>query len=134
MNFNNNFIPTYGSGWQSLPATTTPITANALNKYDNAILYIESFLNSCGNIINQDTADALYTKNLYLDQVSTLSMTSPTTYSFTNELITLNSTVDVYTNIVGVHPTTMDVNTGTCNVTYPPYSEEVSMACRIYIK
>ena len=133
MNYTKNFIPMYGSGWQSLPNTVTPITSNALNKYDNALQYIENYLNA-GNFLSQEEMNQIYVVNKYLDQVSTLSTSSPTTYSFEDNSITLNSTIDVYTNISGMHPSNMEIDTGICNVTYPQQDTEVNMACRIYIK
>lgn len=44
MSYTKNFTPEYEDGWENLPSEDTPITASALNNYDDAIEYIEDYL------------------------------------------------------------------------------------------
>lgn len=46
MGYTPNFTPTYENGWEDLPLETTPITADALNNYDDGIEHIEDYLAS----------------------------------------------------------------------------------------
>lgn len=48
MAYTPNFTPTYENGWEDLPSENTPITADALNNYDEAIEYIEDYLEQGG--------------------------------------------------------------------------------------
>lgn len=46
MGYTPSFTPQYENGWEDLPLETTPITAEALNAYDDAIENIENYLAS----------------------------------------------------------------------------------------
>ena len=46
MGYTPSFTPPYENGWENLPLETTPITAEALNEYDDAIENIEEYLAS----------------------------------------------------------------------------------------
>lgn len=46
MGYTPSFTPEYENGWEDLPLETTPITADALNNYDEGIENIESYLAS----------------------------------------------------------------------------------------
>lgn len=46
MGYTPSFTPEYEGGWEDLPLETTPITADALNNYDDAIENIEDYLAS----------------------------------------------------------------------------------------
>lgn len=46
MGYTPSFTPQYENGWEDLPLETTPITAEALNNYDDAIENIEEYLAS----------------------------------------------------------------------------------------
>lgn len=48
MAYTPGFTPTYEDGWEDLPLETTPITAEALNNYDEAIEHIEDYLEQGG--------------------------------------------------------------------------------------
>lgn len=48
MAYTPNFTPTYENGWEDLPSENTPITADALNNYDEAIEHIEEYLEQGG--------------------------------------------------------------------------------------
>lgn len=48
MAYTPNFTPTYENGWEDLPSENTPITAEALNNYDEAIEHIEDYLEQGG--------------------------------------------------------------------------------------
>ena len=69
-----------------------------------------------------------------LTSTKTLSPTDPTTYTFTDSSITTDSTIDIYSSIFGVNPTSATVATGSCTVVFPKYSSAVSMICKIYVK
>ena len=44
MGYTPSFTPQYENGWEDLPSETSPITAEALNAYDDAIENIEEYL------------------------------------------------------------------------------------------
>lgn len=46
MGYTPSFTPQYENGWENLPIEETPITAEALNAYDDAIENIEDYLAS----------------------------------------------------------------------------------------
>lgn len=46
MGYTPSFTPQYENGWEDLPSETSPITAEALNAYDDAIENIEEYLAS----------------------------------------------------------------------------------------
>lgn len=46
MGYTPSFTPQYENGWEDLPSETSPITAEALNAYDEAIENIEEYLAS----------------------------------------------------------------------------------------
>lgn len=46
MGYTPSFTPQYENGWENLPSETSPITAEALNAYDDAIENIEEYLAS----------------------------------------------------------------------------------------
>lgn len=46
MGYTPSFTPQYENGWENLPSETSPITAEALNAYDDAIENIEDYLAS----------------------------------------------------------------------------------------
>ena len=48
MSYTKVFEPMYINGWQDLPLETTPITAEALDNYDDAIEHIEDYLEDGG--------------------------------------------------------------------------------------
>lgn len=72
--------------------------------------------------------------NTYLEQTTTTSTSANTIYTFTDARITVNSTVDVYTNIFGVSPSNVVLADGSCTVTFPAQSSAQSMTCKIYVK
>lgn len=72
MSYTPSFTPEYENGWEDLPLETTPITAEALNKYDDAIENIETYLSendivdANANIANEYDATATYSKDDYV--------------------------------------------------------------------
>lgn len=71
----------------------------------------------------------------YMEYEQTLDTTNDNVYTFNNADITTSSAIDVFTSISGMNPTDVEVTTGTCTVTFDPYTrEDVDMVCRIYIK
>lgn len=44
MSYTPEFTPKYEDGWENLPIETTPIVAQALNDYDDALEHIENYL------------------------------------------------------------------------------------------
>ena len=46
MGYTPSFTPQYENGWEDLPSETSPITAEALNAYDDAIENVEEYLAS----------------------------------------------------------------------------------------
>lgn len=132
MSYTPSFTPTYQNGWQSSPSTATPITATPLNNYDNAIEHIEDYLAN-GGILDQTSADARYIIDRSLSLTKTLSASEDTMFIFSNNMITENSTVDVYASL-NINYKSMTISNGECTVTYPKQDESVSMTCKIYIK
>ena len=133
MSYTKNFTPTYENGWQGSPATTTPISADALNNYDGAIEYIEDYLEGA-DFLSKNQADGYYIQDVNLSLTQTLSATDPTTYIFSDSKITADSAVDVYTSIAGINYTGITISTGACTVTFPKQDVAVSMTCKIYLK
>lgn len=72
MSYTPSFTPQYADGWEDLPLETTPITAEALNKYDDAIENIETYLSendivdANANIADEYDATATYSKDDYV--------------------------------------------------------------------
>lgn len=72
MSYTPSFTPEYEDGWEDLPLETTPITAEALNKYDDAIENIETYLSendivdANANIADEYDATATYSKDDYV--------------------------------------------------------------------
>lgn len=122
MSYTKNFTPTYQNGWQSGSAGETPISAAALNNYDDAIEYVENYL-----------YDHNFIDDNHLEITQTLSTSGETTYTFTSNLITANSTIDVYASL-NMNYSAMNITAGQCTVTYPEQDTAVSMTCKIYIK
>jgi len=132
MSYIKHFVPTYENGWQSSPATTTPISATALNNYDDAIEYIEDYLEDA-ELLDKEAADEIYIQNKSFSLTKVLSTATDTTYTFSNNAITVDSTIDVYTSI-NMNYKSMNISAGECIVVYPKQDEAVSMTCKIYIK
>ena len=132
MSYTKNFTPTFQNGWESSPATTTPITAAALNNYDDAIEYIEDYLEEA-ELLDQETADERYIQNNSLSLTKILNTDSETDYVFSSNLITANSTVDAYTDLKKNY-SDMLIENGKCTVTYAKSDSPDVMTCKIYIK
>lgn len=132
MSYTPSFTPTYENGWQSSPSTATPITAIPLNNYDNAIEHIEDYLEN-GGLLDQADADQRYIISKSLSLTKVLSTSENTMFVFSNNMITDDSTVDVYTSL-NINYTSMTIANGECTVTYPKQDEAISMTCKIYIK
>lgn len=133
MSYTKYFTPTYENGWQGSPATSTPISAAALNNYDGAIEHIEDYLED-SDFLNKTQADGYYLPNVSLSLTQTLSAVDSTTYIFSDARITSDSTVEVYTSIPGINYTGITVSTGACTVTFPKQDSAVSMTCKIYLR
>lgn len=132
MSYTKTFTPTYQNGWQSSPSTATPITATPLNNYDNAIEHIEDYLAN-GGILDQTSADARYIIDRSLSLTKVLSVYEDTTFIFSNNMITENSTIDVYAS-TNINYSSMTISDGECTVTYPKQDTAISLTCKIYIK
>lgn len=71
----------------------------------------------------------------YMQYQQTLDTTNNTVYTFSNADITNTSAVDVFTDIWGIDPISVNIETGICRVTFAPHdTANTSMTCRIYIK
>lgn len=70
----------------------------------------------------------------YMEQTQTVSTSTDTTYTFTNDAITANSVIDVYASEYGINPSNVAVSNGSCVVTIPAQSSAISLGIRIYIK
>lgn len=57
MSYTPGFTPQYEDGWENLPLETTPIIAQALNGYDEAIEYIEDYLENDQSISDLKDVD-----------------------------------------------------------------------------
>lgn len=72
MSYTPSFTPQYADGWEDLPVEETPITATALNAYDDAIENIETYLSendivdANANIADEYDATATYSKDDYV--------------------------------------------------------------------
>jgi len=133
MSYTKYFTPTYPSGWRGKPNTTTPIVASALNNYDATFQYIENFIHDL-DPIGKTEADTRYIKNKSLSSTQYLSTTESTTYTFTDNAIDDFCTIDVYTSPININYIDMQIENGTCTVTYPKQDEAVQVTCKIYIK
>lgn len=132
MSYTKNFTPTYENGWHSSPATTTPITATALNNYDEAIEYIEDYLEGA-ELLDREAADEIYVQNKSLSLTKVLDVNIPTSYVFSNNMITEDSTIDVYASL-NKNYSNMLIENGKCTVTYSKSDSPDVMTCKIYIK
>lgn len=132
MSYTKNFTPTYENGWYSSPATTTPITATALNNYDEAIEYIEDYLEGA-ELLDREAADEIYVQNKSLSLTKVLDVNVPTSYVFNNNMITEDSAIDVYASL-NKNYSSMLIENGKCTVTYPKSDSPDVMTCKIYIK
>lgn len=82
---------------------------------------------------------ATYTNEIggskYMQYSQTLSTSANTVYTFTSDIITTDSIIDVYTSIFGATPIDISISTGSCTITFPPYANaNTNMLCRIYFK
>lgn len=66
----------------------------------------------------------------YIELTSTLS-TGSTTVTFTNEAITTNSTIDVYTSVFGVNPTDITLSAGSMTITFDAQDADIGVKVRI---
>lgn len=69
MGYTPSFTPEYENGWEDLPLETTPITADALNNYDEGIEKIEEYLasdNSQANLADAYDETATYEAGDYV--------------------------------------------------------------------
>lgn len=72
--------------------------------------------------------------DVHIDQQVTLNTTGNTSVTFTDSRITSATAIDVYTDIFGVNPISVDVKSGSCVIIFPPYLDSTTITCRIYIK
>ena len=70
---------------------------------------------------------------IYMQQTIVLEENIVTPITFTNNVITTNSSIDVWSNFYGLSPVDIVTETGRCTLTFV-YSETVSLTCRIYIR
>ena len=70
----------------------------------------------------------------YMKKTQTLSTTNNNVFTFTNEAITADSSIDPYASIYQMYPIDIQTSTGQCTVTFEPYISEVDMSCKIYIR
>lgn len=69
MGYTPSFTPQYENGWEDLPSETSPITAEALNAYDDAIENIEEYLasdESQANLADAYNETATYEAGYYV--------------------------------------------------------------------
>lgn len=142
MSYTPTFTPEYEDGWENLPSEDTPITAEALNGYDEAIEAIETYLSN-NDIVSveanpQDASTDSLTK-IEIDgtvysvsgdsaTVLTATLTSgSTSLTFSNAAITTTAMYDVYADKYGLTPTNMTVTTGQAVLTFEAQSADVSV-------
>lgn len=71
----------------------------------------------------------------YMQYSQTLSTSNNNVYTFTSDAITADSIIDIYTSVFGFTPTNIVVSTGSCVITFPPYTyTDTDMMCRICFK
>ena len=70
----------------------------------------------------------------YMEKEQTLSTTTNNVFTFTNDAITADSSIDPYASIYELYPIDIQVSAGQCQVIFEPYKSAINMACKIYIK
>ena len=142
MSYTPTFTPEYEDGWENLPSEDTPITAEALNGYDEAIEAIETYLSN-NDIVSveanpQDASTESLTKieidgtvySVSGDSATVLTSTltsGSTSLTFSNAAITTTAMYDVYADKYGLTPTNMTVTTGQAVLTFEAQSADVSV-------
>lgn len=69
----------------------------------------------------------------YLEQTKNVPANVDTTFTFTNEIITADSGIDVWASKYGIAPKDVTTTNGTCVVTFN-LDETTNLTCRIYIR
>lgn len=142
MSYTPIFQKPYPDGWENLPSEDTPITAEALDGYDEAIESIEDYLQNNdiveveGNPVEVST-DSLTKINIggtvYSvsgDSATVLTSTlsaGSTSLTFSNAAITTTAMYDVYADKYGLTPTDITVTTGQAVLTFEAQSSNVSV-------
>ena len=68
----------------------------------------------------------------YLEQTISVPANTDTTFTFTNNAITTDCCIDVWSSIYGIAPKSITTTVGQCNVVFN-LSESSNLTCRIYI-
>ena len=142
MSYTPTFTPEYEDGWENLPSEDTPITAEALNGYDEAIEAIETYLSN-NDIVSveanpQDASTESLTKieidgtvySVSGDSATVLTSTlssGSTSLTFSNAAITTTAMYDVYADKYGLTPTNITITTGQAVLTFEAQSADVSV-------
>ena len=142
MSYTPVFQKPYPDGWENLPSEDTPITAEVLDGYDEAIVSIEDYLQNNdiveveGNPVEVST-DSLTKINIggtvYSvsgDSATVLTSTlsaGSTSLTFSNAAITTTAMYDVYADKYGLTPTDITVTTGQAVLTFEAQSSNVSV-------
>lgn len=142
MAYTPTFTKPYEDGWENLPSEDTPITAEALNEYDDTFENIEDYL--ADHEIVEIEANPVEVATDSLNKVniggtvysvsgdsatvltSTLSAGS-TSLTFSNAAITTTAMYDVYADKYGLTPTDITVTTGQAVLTFEAQSSNVSI-------
>lgn len=69
-------------------------------------------------------------KTLYTDYEATLTAGN-TTVTISNAAITGNETIDVYTNVFGINPTSIVASSGSIVLTFPVQASDISVKVRL---
>ena len=83
--------------------------------------------------LSVNNQDYIIKGTAYLQQTQNVQANTDTTFTFTNELITTNIAVDVWSSIYGIAPKSITVTNGQCEVVFN-VEEATSLTCRIYIR
>lgn len=142
MSYTPVFQKPYPDGWENLPSEDTPITAEALDGYDEAIKNIEDYLRD-NDIVEieanpQDASTESLTKigiggTVYAvsgDSATVLTSTlsaGSTSLTFSNVAITTTAMYDVYADKYGFTPTNITITTGQAVLTFEAQSSNVSV-------
>lgn len=142
MSYTPVFQKPYPDGWENLPSEDTPITAEALDGYDEAIVNIENYLED-NEIISveanpQDASTESLTKieiggtvySISGDSATVLTATlsaGSTSLTFSNAAITTTAMYDVYADKYGLTPTDITITTGQAVLTFEAQSVNVSV-------
>jgi len=142
MSYTPVFQKPYPDGWENLPSEDTPITAEALDGYDEAIESIEDYLQD-NDIVEVEanpvevSSDSLTKINIggtvYSvsgDSATVLTATlsaGSTSLTFSNAAITTTAMYDVYADKYGLTPTDITITTGQAVLTFEAQSSNVSV-------